>query len=566
MKILLGYSYYSYQVDIKDWVNDWLKRVNKGLDIQIDSFCLTLNPPGPRLTWMEIEKKWNEKDPSLIKMYDELASTVEGYDAFINWNGINLHPEFVKNLKTYTVFGCFDDPETSEDLSMPVATAYDLCLIGNIAEVDTYKKWGVKNVEWWPMGFHSEDYDCNLTEEKILKGERSNGIALLCERTSGWRKQRLDKLYEAFPHGAYFGNGWDNGFLPESKKIDLLQDTKIGPNFHNSTGPINFRTFILPANGVMQVCDNKSHLGKVFKLGEEVVGFDTVEECIELCKYYLSHDEERKRIAAAGWKRAMKDYNEVAVFKIAIDHIKNGIKNKLREKDENFKFTKQEISNFWEYEYKYPQSYFEILEGEDFFAALKKYFKGAKNALDFASGPGFFKHLLENKIKVTALNFHVDYLRTVNKIYKRKRFFKGAFDLDKVKHSGDKFDIITAVEVVERINSFYLKEMMISIKSLLSDKGLAIITVRKNNSSNLEKICKSQKCWSEEELREYIKDKEFEVVEIFEAKFAKKQEFFQDNNILNKIQSFFVGADKTNPCITTSEDRMHLVCIFKNKN
>jgi hypothetical protein len=64
----------------------------------------------------------------------------------------------------------------------------------------------------------------------------------------------------------------------------------------------------------MQICDNKSHLGAVYELGKEIVGFDTVEECIDLCRYYLAHDRERREIAANGWRRALRDYNEVAAF------------------------------------------------------------------------------------------------------------------------------------------------------------------------------------------------------------------------------------------------------------
>jgi hypothetical protein len=84
---------------------------------------------------------------------------------------------------------------------------------------------------------------------------------------------------------------------------------------------LNFRTYYLPANGVLQVCDNKSHLAAVFEPGKEIVGFDTIDECIDLCRYYLAHDDERRQIAAAGWKRALTDYNEVAVFRHAVSII-----------------------------------------------------------------------------------------------------------------------------------------------------------------------------------------------------------------------------------------------------
>jgi hypothetical protein len=71
----------------------------------------------------------------------------------------------------------------------------------------------------------------------------------------------------------------------------------------------------------MQICDNKSHLGKVFELGKEAVGYSSIEEAIDLTHYYLEHDAERKFIAAAGWKRSITDYNEVACFKRVVDAI-----------------------------------------------------------------------------------------------------------------------------------------------------------------------------------------------------------------------------------------------------
>jgi hypothetical protein len=254
-------------------------------------------------------------------MYDKLACRLESYDVFVNWNGINLHPEFVRQIPIFKAYACFDDPESSDRLSRPVASSYDLALVGNIAEVETYYKWGVKEAKHWPLGFFSVDYDHSLTKEKILNVARNDDVTLICERISAWRKERLDKFAEAFPHGSFFGHGWPNGFLPDRERIPLYQRTKIGLNIHNSTGPINFRTFILPANGVMQICDNKTHLGKLFELNKEVIGYDSIEEAIDLCHYYLKHDDERIQIAAAGWERAHRDYNEVAVFEMLIRYI-----------------------------------------------------------------------------------------------------------------------------------------------------------------------------------------------------------------------------------------------------
>jgi hypothetical protein len=199
-------------------------------------------------------------------------------------------------------------------------------MVGNIAEVDSYRRWGVKRAFYWPHGFRAVDYNPKLTKKDILEGKRPVEISLICDKNSPYRKQRLEKYSKAFPDGQYYGSGWTAGFVPQSRHIPLMQKTKIGPNFHNSTGPINFRTFILPANGVMQICDNKSFLSQIFALNKEVVGFDNVKEAIELTRYYLDHDSERKKIAAAGWERAIREYNEVSVFNRLVEKISDYVR------------------------------------------------------------------------------------------------------------------------------------------------------------------------------------------------------------------------------------------------
>ncbi len=315
MRILLGYAYYPYPVDVRNTVEALCARIRSS-GLEMHAFPLTIDPPAHRLSWPQLEDLWRRGDPKLLSLYERLASKLEGFDVFLNWNGINLHPDFVQALPTFNVFGCFDDPESSDDLSKPAAWAYDLSLVGNAAELDRYKEWGVKESRFWPLGFQSHDFDPSLTKEMILSGNRDVDVTLLCERVNNWRRERLDRFSSAFPSGRYHGAGWPGGFLPKGEFIPLYQRTKVGPNFHNSTGPINFRTYALPANGVMLLCDNKAHLSRIYEPGVEAVGFDTVEEAIDLCRYYLDHDRERREIAAAGWERATRDYSEAAVFRL----------------------------------------------------------------------------------------------------------------------------------------------------------------------------------------------------------------------------------------------------------
>src|SRR6266496_5366684 len=163
MKILLGHVYSEYSSNTNERIAAWMDRLRLG-GIDIDSTCLSPTISQPVIYWPELDRKWQTSDVRLMKMYEMLARKMEQYDVFVNFNGINLHPEFVQELPGFRVYSCSDDPESSEILSKPVAWAYDLAMVGNIAQVEIYKDWGVKNARYWPLGYRFEDCDPSLTK------------------------------------------------------------------------------------------------------------------------------------------------------------------------------------------------------------------------------------------------------------------------------------------------------------------------------------------------------------------------------------------------------------------
>lgn len=283
--------------------------ISKGFDIK---------PYGmqahPRLNFYQVDALWKFRSASLFKLYYDILSNLEGCDVLYNSTGLIIHPSFLETLKQITVLGFNDDPESSNGFSKPMARYYDLCAIGNIAEVDKYYDWGAKKVIWQPMGVLDSEYDIQLRPSDIDFNARQVDLVMIIDKLSRQRRERMVEIEKAFPHGHFYGRGWKRGYLKEGIEVELLQQSRIGLNFHNSTGPINRRTFYLPANGVMQICDNRSHLGRIFELGKEVIGFDTIQECIDLTRYYISHLDEANEIAINGWQRVTTDYNETTIF------------------------------------------------------------------------------------------------------------------------------------------------------------------------------------------------------------------------------------------------------------
>ncbi len=142
MKILLGHAYVP---DTKlhgqrniiafgsQWIEDWLRRL-RAASIDVYPIAIGLDVQGRRLPWKELDRRWRRGDRALLTLYEMIAREVEGYDVLINYGGLNLHPEFLWQLPTTNVLVFYDDPESSEDYSRPVALAHDLCVIGNTAK------------------------------------------------------------------------------------------------------------------------------------------------------------------------------------------------------------------------------------------------------------------------------------------------------------------------------------------------------------------------------------------------------------------------------------------------
>ncbi len=296
-----------------------------------DVIAFPLKCPGGWWHFPVLDAAWKRKDQTLLNQYDELQKLLSDRDVLIAAGGSMLHPEFVDALDAYTIFTCCDDPESSEVLSKPAAPAFDYSFSMNVACLDDYRSWGCKNVDWFYHAIHPEVTAAGVTEESIVNGDRDLDIVLLCERVFNLsdRAQRVEQLVREFPDAFVRGRGWPGGHV---EPAPVYARAKLGWNLHNSIGPCNSRLITLPANGVMQICDNRSDLGKLLKLDEEVVGFDTIAECIDKTRYYLAHDDERRIIAANGWKRVQRDYTEQAQWERILDCVSEDCFSKLERK------------------------------------------------------------------------------------------------------------------------------------------------------------------------------------------------------------------------------------------
>ena len=140
-------------------------------------------------------------------------------------------------------------------------------------------------------------------------------------RVHGERRRFLEQVAEALPlafYGtlrgegettplakAYRGPAWGRDMYDVlgRSQITLNRHIDVADGFSN-----NLRLYEATGMGACLVTERGSNLAELFEPGREVVAYDSVEHCIELCRYYLTHAQETATIAAAGQQRCLADH------------------------------------------------------------------------------------------------------------------------------------------------------------------------------------------------------------------------------------------------------------------
>lgn len=96
--------------------------------------------------------------------------------------------------------------------------------------------------------------------------------------------------------------------VTEMPKIFNL--SKININF--TSKPIKsglpLRIWDIMACGGFVMSNYQSEIPEYFEIGQEIETFSSTEELIDKCEYYLTHEEERKRIAQRGFEKVCKEH------------------------------------------------------------------------------------------------------------------------------------------------------------------------------------------------------------------------------------------------------------------
>jgi spore maturation protein CgeB len=171
--------------------------------------------------------------------------------------------------------------------------------------IPQYYQIGYTNVIHSQWGFNPAIHR-KLTSEKIYD-------VSFVGMPHGNRVEILQQLVDAGIGVHVWGSGWSTGRVSLEEMVKIFNQSKINLNLSRCSSAdllqIKARDFEVPGCGGFLMSGYNPELASYYEFGKEIETYSDVKELIEKIRYYLLHEEERERIAAAGHKRAVDEHS-----------------------------------------------------------------------------------------------------------------------------------------------------------------------------------------------------------------------------------------------------------------
>jgi glycosyltransferase involved in cell wall biosynthesis len=310
-----------------------------------------------------LDQIYRERDPAYMRFLKDFIEKFRNADLLVFTIFNPIHPEVLeRELKNpVKILGFGDDPFSTYVRGIPYLWAFDGVFSispsynGDFFFQDAFRRWGCNQTYWWPLVWPNaaassaswlwplakarddaaakEDFFSNRDIELIYIGA---AYGPKVDRLARLRKHfgSRFKIYGRWPHAGYAGmlralKGktplWTRvAAVSDQQREELYYRAKMGINMHLSDTPMetgNMRMYEVPAHGVMLLSD-KAGLdaqAQIYVPDKEAVFYDSVEDAIEKIEHYLKHDDEREKIARAGFARMQRDYDGESNLKKFLD-------------------------------------------------------------------------------------------------------------------------------------------------------------------------------------------------------------------------------------------------------
>lgn len=248
-----------------------------------------------------------------------------------------------ENIGAKTLWWVSDDSWMFDRLSKKIAPYFHWVVSCDSKSFARHVKMGHKNV------IHSQ-YACNNFYYQPVPDPKIYEVSFVGQ-PHGVRKRMINELEKSGIKVNCWGFGWPAGVLPQADLPKVFSQSKINLNFNAPGGAFwkkaaslflkrkgerksrrlvlekpwdwkdNFLSFwnslrwqlhcrpfeVLGCRGFL-LTDDADNLRDYYEDGKELVIFKDVKDLVKKIKHYLAHDQERERIAQAGYERTLKDH------------------------------------------------------------------------------------------------------------------------------------------------------------------------------------------------------------------------------------------------------------------
>lgn len=283
----------------------------------------------------------DDENRRICKLVDE-----NKYDVVWIDKGISISPQTLRHIKSVQP-NCKIVSYSPDNMALrhnqskqyvECVPLYDAHITTKSYILDSLKALGGKNVIFSPQSFEgSFHYPRVLSDEERVKLGGDVGFV------GAWEKERYESLLYLAHNGInvrVFGAGKWLDYKDKVPGNMVIEDTGL----YNEDYPKSFqafkismcflrkmnydqqtsRTMEIPACGGFMMAERTHEHQMLFEEGKEAEFFSTNEELLEKCKYYLSHEDERKAIAGAGTKRCKdSDYSNVGMVRRILNLVIN---------------------------------------------------------------------------------------------------------------------------------------------------------------------------------------------------------------------------------------------------
>jgi len=311
-----------------------------------------------------LDQMYRGKDASYLRFLGDFVDKFKDADLLVSGMYNPVHPEVLfRDLAQPTkILGFTDDPFSTYVRGVPYLWAFDGAFYispsynDQLLFQDALARWGCEHSYWWPLVFPRANPDDHNDfwplvpprAEAQRRGEaffRARDLDLIyvgapysskMDRLAILKKRfgpRM-RIHCRWPYAGYVGmlrslRGkpaiWARVTgISEAERTRLYYRSKIGINVHLSDRPAetgNMRMYEVPAHGIMLLCDKAGMNAheRILAPDKEAVYYDSTEDAIAKIEYYLKHDEEREKIARAGFARVHRDYDGETTMKRFLD-------------------------------------------------------------------------------------------------------------------------------------------------------------------------------------------------------------------------------------------------------